>query len=219
MIIAVDGVAGSGKTTASKKVAQRLGFVYIYSGAIYRALALKFIQLNLGEVNKNNIKILLKKAKIKLKLENSTQKTFLCGEQVDDVIHSSEISELASIISEHKEVHDFVHKVERKYVSKSNIIVEGREIGSAVFPNADVKFFLTASVEARAKRRLADLKFKNEKISLNQLKAKILERDRRDFERKDYPLVKVPDALEIDSSNLTLEEVVDIMIKEIKKRM
>ena len=219
MIVAIDGVAGSGKTTVSRIVARRLGFVYIYSGAIYRALALKFIQLGMNDINKENLKILLKKAKIKLKLENSRQITMLDKKPVDDIIHSSQISDLTSRICEWRAVHEFVHKIERKYVSRKDIVIEGREIGSAVFPNADVKFFLTATPEARARRRLADLKFKHETISFEKLKKQIIERDRRDFERKDFPLVKVPDAIEIDSSNLTIAEVVDIMTKEIKKRM
>lgn len=219
MIIAVDGVTGSGKSTVSKIVAEKINFNYLYSGGIYRAIALKFASLNFKKVNLANIKKTLECTKIKLKLKDFKQEIYLDGKKLDLAIYSQEISTLASIISEFKIVHEFVHEIERGYAKGKNIIVEGREIGSALFPNAEVKFFLTASVAARAKRRQEQFLRKGEKISLAKTKKQIQERDFRDFNRKDFPLVKLPDAIEINCSNLTVEQVVDIILDEIKKRM
>lgn len=198
-IIAVDGPAGAGKSTVSKIVAARLGYTYIDTGAMYRAVALKVLQSGkpVEDVTRD----------IDIKLDEAAR-VFLDGREVTKEIRSPEVSRGASDVATLGFVRKKLTQLQREMATQGSVIMDGRDIGTQVLPNADLKIFLTATVEERARRRFEELKEKNFSADLEQIKKEIALRDKQDSEREIAPLAQAEDAILLDSTSLTIEQVV-----------
>lgn len=202
MKIAIDGPAGSGKSTIAKKVAKTLGIEYIDTGAMYRALAFY--------MNENNLSLQeLKNEMDFINIEFKKERTFINGKDISDFIRTNEISSLASKVSKDKEIREKLVDLQRKLADKVSCVMEGRDITSVVLKDAEYKFYLDANPRVRAKRRLTDLKGKDSKITLDELIAEIEERDKRDKTRENSPLQITKDSNYIDTSEMTVEDVVN----------
>ena len=216
--VAIDGPAGAGKSTIAKNVAQRLSFVYVDTGALYRTIAFYFLQ---NHVDADDYKQVCKKisdVKIKIKIEDGSQKIELFGKDVSELIRSSEISMTASKIAAIDKVREFLIDFQRESAAENNVVMDGRDIGTVVLPSADVKIFLTASCEERARRRYEEFEQKNIKITYEEVLKQVKERDKNDTERKIAPLKKADDAVTVDSSNMTVQEVTEFIVDVIEKR-
>lgn len=218
MIIAIDGVAGAGKSTVAKEISKRTGFYSLNSGAIFRTVALAFTLQENKEISEKNLKKILKKIKIEIKFANNSQQTLLNGKVVDDKIHTADISEITSKISQLKCVRSLVLKIQRKASKRNDLVVEGRDIGTTVFPKAKLKIFLTADPKERAKRRLKELEEKGEKHTLSEITQQIIKRDKLDETRKISPLRCAKDAIKIDTTKMTILEVTDEILKNLNKK-
>lgn len=216
--VAVDGPAGSGKSTITKMVAKDLGYNYVDTGAMYRGLTYDFLKNNLTELDEKKIELLLSKVKFKVKFIDRVQYVFVNGEDVSEKIRTAEVSKFTSLFAKSPAVREFLIDTQRNLAMSNNIIMDGRDIASVVLPNADVKIFLTASVEERARRRVLDFDRQGVvDIDFDKVKADIAARDYQDENRDIAPLVKVDDAVLIDTTNLTITEVVEKMTELIKK--
>lgn len=204
-IIAVDGPAGAGKSTVSKLCAARLGYTYIDTGAMYRAVALKVIQSG-KTLDENLIK------DIEIALDESG-KVFLDGVDVTKEIRTPEVSRGASDVAKFGFVRKKLTELQRDMAKRGKVIMDGRDIGTQVLPNADLKIFLTATVDERAKRRFLELKAKNFAADLEQIKKDIALRDKQDSEREIAPLAQAKDAILLDSTNLSVEQVVEEILR------
>lgn len=204
MIIAIDGPAGAGKSTIAKKLSTRFNFTYISSGKIYRSIALYFHNKNIDIQDQEKIKEELTNIKIHYEGE-----FHLNGMPVEKYINSDIISKKTSDVSKYKFIRDFIQSIIEEISKNKNIIMDGRDIGTKVFPNADYKFYLTASVEERAKRRYKELKDSGMDVNYTEIFESIKDRDQNDMNREIAPLKKADDAVVVDSSNKTIEEVVD----------
>ncbi len=205
--IAIDGPAGAGKSTIAKAVAKKLGFIYVDTGAMYRAMALYFLQNGIAAEDEEKICSVLDDVKIGIEYEGGIQQVYLNGEIVNDKIRTEEVSHMASASSVYPKVRIKLVELQRAIAEGADVIMDGREIASYVLPNADLKIFLTASVETRAKRRFDELKAKGEEVDLEEIKKDIEERDYRDSHREFAPLVRVPEAVLVDTSDMTIDEV------------
>ncbi|MGN0961734.1 MAG: (d)CMP kinase [Christensenellales bacterium] len=214
--IAVDGYSSAGKGIVCTKIAQKLGIIHFDTGAIYRVIGLYVRNNHIDPYNENEVVNSLKNIKIDVKHNNGEQITFLNGVDVSGDIRSSEISDICSITSPYPKCREFVLNIQREIASKNDLIMEGRDITSHVLPNADYKFFLDANIDVRAKRRYDDLIKKGEKITLEEVKAYLEERDRRDIHRELSPLILTEGTIHIDNSEMTIEQEVDLMIGIIK---
>ena len=216
--VAVDGPAGSGKSTITKMVAKDLGYNYVDTGAMYRGLTYDFLKNNLTELDEKKIELLLSKVKFEVKFIDRVQYVFVDGEDVSEKIRTAEVSKFTSLFAKSPAVREFLIDTQRNLAMSNNIIMDGRDIASVVLPNADVKIFLTASVEERARRRVLDFERQGVvDIDFDKVKADIAARDYQDENRDIAPLVKVDDAVLIDTTNLTITEVVEKMTELIKK--
>jgi cytidylate kinase len=216
--VAVDGPAGSGKSTITKMVAKDLGYNYVDTGAMYRGLTYDFLKNNLTELDEKKIELLLSKVKFEVKFIDGVQYVFVNGEDVSEKIRTAEVSKFTSLFAKSPAVRKFLIDTQRNLAMSNNIIMDGRDIASVVLPNADVKIFLTASVEERARRRVLDFERQGVvDIDFDKVKADIAARDYQDENRDIAPLVKVDDAVSIDTTNLTITEVVEKMTELIKK--
>ena len=216
--VAVDGPAGSGKSTITKMVAKDLGYNYVDTGAMYRGLTYDFLKNNLTELDEKKIELLLSKVKFEVKFIDRVQYVFVNGEDVSEKIRTAEVSKFTSLFAKSPAVREFLIDTQRNLAMSNNIIMDGRDIASVVLPNADVKIFLTASVEERARRRVLDFERQGVvDIDFDKVKADIAARDYQDENRDIAPLVKVDDAVLIDTTNLTITEVVEKMTELIKK--
>lgn len=205
IIIAIDGPAGSGKTTTAKLVAEELDYIYIDTGAMYRAVTLAWI--NSGkEMTEKNLTQIVDNIEIKLEPSASGQKTILNGEDVSDEIRTSEVTNYVSPVSAMSYVREKMVAQQRDYGRKGGAVMDGRDIGTVVFPDAQLKIFLIASIEARAQRRAKEMKQKGIDVSINEIREQIEQRDKYDSSRSNSPLKKAEDAIEIDTSNLTINE-------------
>ena len=218
VIVAVDGTAGSGKGTVTKIIAERLNLVSIDTGAMYRCVALECIRKNINYTEIEKIKTVLEKINIELRKENGNQLVFLNGENVTKDIRTTEVDDQVAKFAAIKEVRDKVTPMERKMGEKNDIIMEGRDIGTVVFPNADVKIFLDCSVEERAMRRYKQNLEKGIKATYEEVLEGIKERHKLETERKIAPLIKAEDAIYIDSTKMTIEEEAEEVIKIIKSK-
>lgn len=217
MSVAVDGPAGSGKSTITKMVAEKLGYNYVDTGAMYRALTFNFLKNGLNELNEEKIKFLLSNLKFNVKFIDKKQHVYINEEDVSEKIRTAEVSKFTSLFSKSPAVREFLIDTQRNLAESNNIIMDGRDIASVVLPNADVKIFLTASVEERARRRVLD--FENQgltNVDYEKVKEEIKARDYQDENRDIAPLIKVDSAILIDTTLLTIDQVVDEMIKLIK---
>ena len=215
--VAVDGPAGSGKSTITKMVAKSLGFNYVDTGAMYRALTFNFLSNGLDELEEEKIKELLSKTDFKVEYVDGVQYVYVNDEEVSDKIRTSEVSKFTSLFAKSPSVRDFLIDTQRNLANTNNIIMDGRDIASVVLPNADVKIFLTASVEERARRRVLDFERQGiENVDFEKVKEDIKARDWQDENRDIAPLIKVDSATLIDTTSLTIDEVVEKMTKLVK---
>ena len=215
--VAVDGPAGSGKSTITKMVAKSLGFNYVDTGAMYRALTYNFLSDGLDELEEEKIKELLSKTDFKVEYVDGVQYVYVNDEEVSDKIRTAEVSKFTSLFAKSPAVRDFLIDTQRNLANTNNIIMDGRDIASVVLPNADVKIFLTASVEERARRRVLDFERQGiENVDFEKVKEDIKARDWQDENRDIAPLVKVESATLIDTTNLTIDEVVEKMTELVK---
>ncbi|MGN0604890.1 MAG: (d)CMP kinase [Oscillospiraceae bacterium] len=205
--IAIDGPAGAGKSTIAKSVAGKLGYVYIDTGALYRSIALYTIRKNAE--SKEDITACLDEINLELKFMDGTQKVFLNGEDVSDKIRTAEVSMGASRVSAIPEVRTFLFELQKKNARENNVIMDGRDIGTVVLPDADLKIFLTASAEERANRRYLEMKDKPDCPTYQQILDDIIKRDYDDSHRATAPLKQADDAVLVDSTEMSLEEVID----------
>lgn len=204
-IIAVDGPAGAGKSTVSKIVAAKLNFTYIDTGAMYRAVGLKVLESEQPLTEKFLAEVT---EKIEIELDESAR-VFVDGEEVTKKIRTPEVSRLASDVSKFGFVRKKLTELQRKMAERGSVIMDGRDIGTQVLPNADLKIFLTASIEERARRRFGELQAKGQAVELEEIKNEIAARDKQDSEREIAPLKKADDAILLDTTNLSVEEVVN----------
>lgn len=216
--VAIDGPAGAGKSTVSKAAAKDLGFVYIDTGAMYRAAALFALENDINVVNDAESLIgILDDMSIKISYDRRGQRVFLNGEDVSDQIRTNDVTKAASAVAKIPEVRERLVKLQRDMAERSNVIMDGRDICSTVLPKAQVKIFLTASVASRAKRRYKELMEKGMDTTLETVKLDIMARDKNDSERKVSPLKKADDAVLLDTSDMTFDEVVECVKEMIKK--
>ena len=208
-IIAIDGPAGAGKSTVSKIAAKKLGYTYIDTGAMYRAVALKIFES--GKVLTENFLADVTE-KINIELDESA-KVFVDGEEVTKKIRTPEVSKLASDVSKFGFVRKKLTDLQRDMAKRGSVIMDGRDIGTQVLPNADLKIFLTASLQERAKRRFEELTAKGQTVEISKIEEEIAARDKQDSERKIAPLKKAEDAILLDTTNLTVEEVVNKILQ------
>lgn len=216
--IAIDGTSGSGKSTVAGKLADKLHYYHLNTGQLYRAYALKCLNMGVTEPEKDDVLNLIKNTKVEVKFINGKQSTYLDGENVTNQLNDAEISRVASIISPFKQLRECVIEIQRSMAKLHNIIIEGRDIGTVIIPNAKYKFFVTASVEARAERRYKQLIEAGKNVDYNDILNGLKERDEKDTQREISPLIKANDAILVDTSNLNIEEVVDLILSKIDKK-
>lgn len=207
--IALDGPAGAGKSTVAKLLAKKLGYIYVDTGAMYRAMALHFLRNGIAEDDFAAIEAACDTADVTITHKDGEQVVLLNGENVNGLIRTEEVSQMASISSANKQVRLKMVELQRNLAKQENVVMDGRDIGSYVLPDANVKVFLTASVETRAKRRYDEQIAKGVECSLAEIEENIRERDYRDSHREFAPLVQAEDAVYFDNSDMTIEENVD----------
>lgn len=211
--IAIDGPSGAGKSTVSRRAAERFGFLYVDTGAIYRTIGLAASRRGLDTHDKDSVLPILPQLNIELKYVEGEQKMFLDGEDVSASIRLPEVSMYASNVSAMQEVRDFLTDMQRDIAKKNNVIMDGRDIGTVILPNAELKIFLTSSTEARALRRFKELQLKGESQSYEVVLADMQKRDEQDIKRAAAPLVAAEDAVILDSGDLTLDETIDAVCR------
>lgn len=207
--IAIDGPAGAGKSTIAKKVSAELGFIYIDTGAMYRTVALKAIECGVDTRSREDLIKIIDNIDITITHDDNVQKVFLDGRDVSEDIRTPEVSVGASNVAVFQEVRLKMVELQRKIADEKDVVMDGRDIGSYVLPNANLKIFLTASVDERAKRRFDELVLKGQKVNFEEVREDMIYRDNNDSSRAFAPLKKVPDAVEIDSTSLTIDEVAE----------
>ncbi len=220
-IVAIDGHSSTGKSTVAKRLAKHLKFIYVDSGAMYRAVTLFALKKGCFDDNGlNEVSLInqLDDISIDFKFDNDTQKSqiMLNGENVEDSIRGMEVSQRVSAVAAIPEVREKLVALQREMGKKHSIIMDGRDIGSVVFPDADIKFFMTASAEERARRRYEELKAKGDATSYEEILENVKARDHMDSTRTHSPLVKTDDAILIDNTNLSQDEQFEKMLKMIK---
>ena len=214
--VAIDGPAGAGKSTVAKRLAAELGYVYVDTGAMYRAMAYYFLQNGIAAEDEEAIAKACETVEVSIAYQNGEQCVMLNGKDVTGVIRREEVGNMASATSVYPAVRTKLVELQRKLAKKENVIMDGRDIGTVVLPDAGVKIYLEASVEVRAKRRYDELTAKGQKCDLAEIKKDISERDYRDMHRETSPLKKAEDAVLLDTSEMDIEEVIRKM-KEIIK--
>ena len=206
--IAIDGPAGAGKSTIAKIVAKELGFIYVDTGAMYRTLALACFRDGIDTSDEAAVVAKCESVEVTLGYEDGTQKVYLNGEDVSTEIRREEIGNLTSAIAVYPGVRKILVALQKDLAAKNDVVMDGRDIGTAVLPNADLKIYLTASVETRARRRYDELVEKGQTCDLKEIEKDIEDRDYRDMNREVSPLSKADDAVLVDSSDMTIDEVV-----------
>ncbi len=217
LVIAIDGPAGSGKSTTAQLVAQKLGFVYIDTGAMYRAITYLAIRED-AVGNNDKIVELAANSDIELKFENGVTNISINGEDLTDKIRTLDVNKNVSDVSKIEEVRKLLVRKQRELGSKTtSVVMEGRDIATVVFPNADVKIFLTATIDERAKRRAKEYAENGTEIPVTEIKDNLKNRDQIDSNREVSPLIKAEDAIVVDTSYVTIEEQVNIILNEVKR--
>lgn len=215
--IAIDGPAGAGKSTIAKLVAKKLQFVYVDTGAMYRAMALLCLRAGIDRNDEEKITSACEEAEVNITYIDGAQCVILNGENVNPFIRTQEVGDMASAISVYKGVRSKLVKLQQELAVKENVVMDGRDIASCVLPNADVKIYLDADVKVRAKRRYDELISKGQEADLETIEQEVKDRDYRDMHRDNSPLVRVPEAVLVDSSYMTIEEVTDAILSEYNK--
>lgn len=216
--IAIDGPAGAGKSTIAKKVAKELGFIYVDTGAMYRTIALGLLRRGTDCENEEQFRADLDEIEVEIAYENGEQQLLLNGENVTGLIRTEQVSQMASISSAKPIVRAKLLEMQRTLAASADVLMDGRDIGTKILPGAQLKVYLTASTKARAKRRFLELTQKGEECSLEEIERDMRERDYRDMNRETAPLKQAEDAVLVDSSDMTIEEVVERIVSLTKER-
>ena len=206
--IAIDGPAGAGKSTIARAVAAKLGYIYVDTGAMSRAMALHFIRRNIGAGDQAAIERAVQDADVSIRYEDGVQKVLLNGEDVSGLIRTEAVGNMASASSGYGAVREKLVALQKELASRENVVMDGRDIGTCVLPHADVKIYLTASSQVRAERRYKELLEKGQQADLQEIEADIIKRDYQDMHRENSPLKQAEDAVLVDSSDMTLDQVV-----------
>lgn len=216
--IAIDGPAGAGKSTIARALAKRLSYIYVDTGAMYRAMALYLLREDISAEDSGRIEEACERVDISIIYEDNVQKVLLNGEDVSSLIRSEEVGNMASRSAQNGRVREKLVELQRQLAAKTNVVMDGRDIGTCVLPGADVKIYLTASVHTRAVRRYKEYLEKGMEADLAQIEEDIEKRDHQDMNREISPLKKAEDAVLLDSSDMTIEEVLDAMTAVCEKK-
>ena len=219
MIIAIDGPAASGKSSSAKLLADKLNFLYLDTGAMYRCIALAVIENQIDINNEQSLKDFIESFKLEMRTVDGVSVFLINGENVSKKIRTSSISKKVSEISAIPSIRKYMVNMQRSFAKNTKCVVEGRDIGTVVFPEATIKFFMIASVEVRAKRRQLELRRLGEELTLKDLQKDIEARDKYDSERSHSPLKKAFDAIEIDTTNMTLRDQLSVMVKNVNLKI
>ena len=214
--VAIDGPAGAGKSTIAKMVAKKLGFIYVDTGAMFRAIALYLLRNNIKEEETEKISSSVEEIQVTIAYENGEQQVILNNENVSGFIRTEEVGKMASVAAKNKDVRQKLLELQRSLAQTENVIMDGRDIGTHVLPNAEVKIYLTASSKERARRRHLELTEKGISCDIDTIEKDIIARDEQDMNRAIAPLKKAEDAILLDSSDMTIEEVVEKIMSIIK---
>lgn len=216
--IAIDGPAGAGKSTIAKEVARRLGFVYVDTGAMYRTMALHFIRSGIDPKDEQAVAASCRDVDVSLRYENGVQQVLLGGENVTGLIRIEEVGNMASATSVYKPVREKLVELQQALARRENVVMDGRDIGTCVLPDAPAKIYLTASSAVRAGRRYKELVEKGVECDLAEIERDIIDRDYRDMNRENSPLRQAEDAVLVDSSCMTVEQVIAAILEAAKSR-
>lgn len=216
--IAIDGPAGAGKSTIAKEIAKQLGFIYVDTGAMYRAMALYLLRGEIPADDSEKISAASQKADITIAYKDGFQQVLLDGENVTAYLRTEEVGNMASVSSANPDVRKKLVELQQELASRENVVMDGRDIGTCVLPDANVKIYLTASTACRAKRRYDELTAKGEVCDLAVIEADIAKRDHQDMTREHSPLRQAEDAVLLDSSDLTIQEVVEKILALVKMK-
>lgn len=211
--IAIDGPAGAGKSTIAKLIAKRKGYIYVDTGAMYRAIALYFIEQGIEAGEQNKMSEAVANANVTISYENEEQIVWLNGRNVNGLIRTEEVGKMASLSSTNKEVRKKLVELQQALAKKENVVMDGRDIGTCVLPDANVKVYLTADTYIRALRRYEELKEKKQECDLEVIEKDIIARDYQDMHRELSPLKQAEDAVLLDSSDMSIEQVADAIIQ------
>nr|WP_217183968.1 (d)CMP kinase [Caldithrix abyssi] len=211
--IAIDGPAASGKSTTARLLAQKLGYLYIDTGAMYRAATLSVLRAGIDVHDEQAVVDHVRNIKISLKIVDGIQRTFLNDEDVSDQIRTPQINQIISVISSYPGVREVLIEQQRELAKEGGVVMDGRDIGTVVLPDAELKVFLVASIKERARRRQLDLERQGIKMDLKAIEQEIKQRDKLDSSRAQSPLKKADDARELDTTNLTIKEQVEIIYR------
>ena len=217
--IAIDGPAGAGKSTIAKQLAKKLGYIYVDTGAMYRAISLYLIRKNIAADDVDGIKSVLDDINIKLEYDNGTQVVMLNGENVNGLIRTEEVGAMTSASSKNACVRKKLVEHQRAIAAEKDVIMDGRDIGTCVLPNANLKIYLTASSKTRAERRWKEYQEKGIEYDINKIEEDIIARDNQDMTREVSPLKQADDAVLVDSSDMTIDEVIDNIYNLANERM
>ncbi|GAB6098463.1 (d)CMP kinase [Halanaerocella petrolearia] len=212
LTIAIDGPAGAGKSTVAKSVADKLGYIYIDTGAMYRAITFKALQIGIDLESKDDLVELAKKTEVTFTKKGEQEQVLLDKDDVTKEIRTNQVSSHVSLVAQVEGVRNELVKAQRRLATRCGVVMDGRDIGTVVLPDADVKIFLTASVEERTRRRYQQLEEQGEKVDFDHLKEEIIKRDKLDRNREVGPLKKAKDAIEVDTTDLVVDEVIDKII-------
>lgn len=217
--IAIDGPAGAGKSTIARRAAKEIGFIYVDTGALYRAIGLYTLRRGVDTQDVQAVSQLLADVKVSLVFQDGQQHVMLCGQDVSDEIRSAEVSMAASHVSAIPQVRDFLFSLQKNIAKENNVIMDGRDIGTVVLPDAQLKIFLTASPEERAQRRYAEMLEKGQNVDYNSVLQDLKVRDYNDSHREIAPLVPAENAVIVDTTGNTLEQSVERLISIIKSNL
>ncbi len=210
--VAIDGPAGAGKSTIARQIAKKMNLIYVDTGAMYRAMALFLLREGVDGENPEEICEKCEEADITIKYENGEQIVYLNGENVNAFLRTEEVGRMASVSSPQPRLRKKIVALQKELARKADVVMDGRDIGTRVLPDADVKIYLTAGSGVRAKRRYEELRAKGENCNLEEIEKDIVERDNRDMTRKESPLMQAEDAILVDTSDMSIEEVVHKII-------
>lgn len=216
--IAIDGPAGAGKSTIARRVAKALSFIYVDTGAMYRAMGLYFLNRKIDPADTAAIEAAVQDVDVSIRYENGEQQVYLNGENVTGQIRREEVGNMASRTSVNGKVREKLVQLQQQLASRENVVMDGRDIGTCVLPDATVKIYLTASVQERARRRYLELKEKGQEESLKKIEEDIRDRDHRDMTREISPLRQARDAVLVDASHMTIEEVTSAVLQAFEER-
>lgn len=217
--VAVDGPAGAGKSSISKIVAKKLGYLYIDTGAMYRSVTWAVLHNHIDVNNQKAVEALLPELELTMEASDDSCKVFIAGQDVTDFIRTPQVNNAVSIVASYKGVRQYLVERQRLMAEAGGVILDGRDIGSVVLPNAELKIYLTASVEARAMRRYLEVKGTVNEQTLEDIKDSVMQRDDMDKNRKESPLIQVEDAVLVDSSEMTFDETVEHILHLVQERI